>query len=349
MNTSTQPRPRTRRRRNFTLRQLKLFEAVVRTGSFTRTAEELLLTQPAVSNQIKQLEDQIGAPLFEHIGRKIFPTEIGRELAHFSRDMFSRIDEFENLLDDIKGLHHGTLNVAVVSTAEYFAPYLLARFCAQHPGITVNLDVTNRNSLLKQLAENTPDMAIMGVPPDDADLVAQSFMPNPLVVVAAPRHPLATIRNIPIERVLKERFIIRERGSGTRDAFERFLLQQGERLHQSMEMSSNEAIKHAVMAGLGLGVVSLHTLEMELKLGRIAVVDLAGFPLERHWHLVHRNGKRFSLAAQALKTFILTEASTAPPTLPKPKRSPKSAPPPEHQGKASQSVLFCKKEPKNSF
>jgi DNA-binding transcriptional LysR family regulator len=326
MNTEPKPRAKTPRRRNFTLRQLKLFEAVARTGSFTRTAEELHLTQPAVSNQIKQLEDQIGTPLFEHIGRKISPTEVGRELVAFSRDISQRIDEFENLLDDIKGLHHGVLNVSVVSTAEYFSPYLLARFCSHHPGITVNLDVTNRDAVLKQLADNAPDMAIMGVPPEGANLVAQSFMPNPLVVVAAPDHALVNMHDVPIERVVKERFIIREPGSGTRDAFERFLMRSGWRLQNSMEMSSNEAIKHAVMAGLGLGVVSLHTLEMELKLGRLAIVDLVDFPLERHWYLVHRQGKRFSVAAQSLKNFILTEAAqVVQPTLPgrKPRAKPK--------------------------
>lgn len=308
MNTERKPRAQTPRRRNFTLRQLTLFEAVARTGSFTRTAEELHLTQPAVSNQIKQLEDQIGSPLFEHSGRRIAPTEIGREMVAFCRDIAQRIDEFESMLDDIKGLHHGVLNVSVVSTAEYFAPYLLARFCARHPGITVNLDVTNRDAVLKQLADNAPDMAIMGVPPDGANLVSQSFMPNPLVVIAAPDHALCAMPNVPIKRVVKERFIIREPGSGTRDAFERFLHKNGGRLQNSMEMSSNEAIKHAVMAGLGLGVVSLHTLEMELKLGRIAIIDLVDFPLERQWHLVHRQGKRFSVAAQALQNFILTEA-----------------------------------------
>ncbi|HQT66131.1 MAG: LysR family transcriptional regulator [Rhodospirillales bacterium 20-60-12] len=308
MNTEIKPRTKNLRRRNFTLRQLTLFEAVARTGSFTRTAEELHLTQPAVSNQIKQLEDQIGTPLFEHIGRRISPTEVGRELVVFCRDISQRIDEFENLLDDIKGLHHGVLNVSVVSTAEYFSPYLLARFCSHHPGVTVNLDVTNRDAVLKQLADNAPDMAIMGVPPEGANLVSQSFMPNPLVVIAAPNHMLAGMDDVPIKRVVKERFIIREPGSGTRDAFERFLNKSGSRLQNSMEMSSNEAIKHAVMAGLGLGVVSLHTLEMELKLGRLAIVDLVDFPLERQWYLVHRQGKRFSVAAQALKNFILTEA-----------------------------------------
>ena len=293
---------------NFTLRQLQLFEAVARNASFTRAAEELHLTQPAVSTQVKQLEQEVGTPLFEHMGRKIFLTEPGREMYEFSRNIAQKFTDIGMVLDELKGVKRGLLNISVTSTAEYFSPYLLAAFCRQNAGITVNLDVTNREVLLRQLADNIPDMAIMGSPPEGMGLAAKSFMSNPLVVIAPPDHPLARTTKISLARLLQERFIVRERGSGTREAVERHLAERGLQMSTSLEMSRNEAIKHAVMAGLGLGIVSTHTLEMELSLKRLVVLDVAGFPILRHWYLVHRTGKRFSAAAEAFKAFVLTES-----------------------------------------
>lgn len=295
--------------KNFTFRQLKLLEAVARNSSFTRAAEELHLTQPAVSIQIKQLEDEVGMPLFEHMGKKIFLTAAGREMYGFSRTIAQQFTDIRRVLDEMKGIHHGKLDIAVASTAKYFAPYLLAAFCKQHAGITVNLNVTNREAVLRELADNIPDMAIMGSPLKGRDLVAEPFMSNPLVVIAPPNHPLAQGGRIPLQTLLEESFIVRERGSGTRNAIERFLEEQNQTMTTTMEMSRNEAIKHAVMAGLGLGIVSVHTLEMEFKLKRLVVLNVEGFPILKDWYIVHREGKRFSAAAQAFKEFVSQEGS----------------------------------------
>ena len=295
--------------KSFTFRQLKLLEAVARNSSFTRASEELHLTQPAVSIQIKQLEEEVGMPLFEHMGKKIFLTAAGREMYAFSRAIAQQLTDIRTVLDEMKGIHHGKLDIAVTSTAEYFAPYLLAAFYKQHIGITVNLNVTNREEILHQLADNIPDMAIMGTPSKGMDLVAAPFMSNPLVVIAPSDHPLAHSGRISLQRLLEESFIVREKGSGTRNAIERFLEQRDLAMNTTMEMSSNESIKHAVMAGLGLGIVSVHTLEMEFKLSRLVVLDVEGFPILKDWYIVHREGKRFSAAAQAFKEFVLQEGN----------------------------------------
>lgn len=296
--------------KNFTFRQLMLLEAVARNSSFTRASEELHLTQPAVSTQIKQLEEEVGMPLFEHMGKKIFLTAAGREMYAFSRTIAQQFTDIRTVLSELQGIQRGNLDIAVTSTAKYFAPYLLAAFCKQHKGITVSLNVTNREDILRQLTDNIPDMAIMGSPPRGMPLVADSFMSNPLVVIAPPDHPLILQGGrIPLHVLLQESFIVRERGSGTRNAIERFLEQRGQRMTTTMEMSRNEAIKHAVMAGLGLGIVSVHTLEMEFKLGRLAVLNVEGFPILKDWYIVHREGKRFSAAAEAFKAFVLAEGS----------------------------------------
>jgi len=292
---------------NFTFRQLKLFESVARNSSFTRAAEELYLSQPAVSTQIKQLENEVGTPLFERMGKKIFLTEAGREMYEFSRSIAKKFDDVSMILGEMKGVKRGHLDIVVTSTAECFAPYLLAAFCKQHSGITVNLDVTNREALLRQLADNIPDMAIMGSPQGGMDLEADSFMSNPLVVIAPLNHPLSGSGRIPLQTLLKESFIVREKGSGTRNAIQIFLEQRGLTMTTTMEMSRNEAIKHAVMAGLGLGIVSIHTLEMELALDRLVVLNVEGFPILKDWYIVHRAGKRFSAAAQTFKEFVLSE------------------------------------------
>jgi DNA-binding transcriptional LysR family regulator len=293
---------------NMTFRQLRLLEAVARNSSFTRASEELHLTQPAVSTQIKQLEQEVGIPLFEQLGKKIFLTEAGKEMYAFSRGIAQQFREIESVLDDMKGVKRGTLSLSVTSTGKYFAPYLLAEFVKHHPGTQVHLEVTNREELVTQLQENIPDMAIMGTPPQNLELTAQAFMQNPLVIIARPDHPLALAKRIPLSRLVEENFIQRERGSGTRNAVERFFRDREVKLNTSMEMSRNEAIKHAVMAGLGLGIVSLHTLEFELSLDRIAILSVEGFPIMKEWYLVHRSGKRMSPIAQAFHDFVLNEA-----------------------------------------
>jgi DNA-binding transcriptional LysR family regulator len=293
---------------HLTFRQLSVFEAVARLLSYSRAAEELHLSQPAVSMQIKQLEENVGLPLFEQLGKKTFLTEAGRELSHYSRIIAQQLAEAESVLGELKGLQRGKLKISVASTANYFAPQLLAIFSQRFPTVSVSLDVTNRQALLAQLANNEMDMAVMGQPPEGLDLVAESFMENPLVVIAPVKHALASAKKIPLARLQSETFLVREPGSGTRIAMERFFNQHGVPFHAGMEMSSNEAIKQAVQAGLGLGILSLHTIGLELETKRLKVLDVKGFPIMRHWYVVHRKAKRLSTVAQAFKAFLLTEA-----------------------------------------
>jgi len=293
---------------NPTFRQLKIFEAVARHLSFTRASQELHLTQPAVSMQIKQLEQVVGLPLFDHIGKRTYLTDAGREMERYSRSIAALLQEASQVFEDMKGLKHGRLNIAVASTANYFVPRLLASFCERYPEVTVSLDVTNRAQLLHVLAENQADLVIMGHPPAELDLAAENFMENPLVVIAAPSNVLAGDKAIPLQRLQQETFLVREQGSGTRLAMENWFAKNGVVISTPMEMSSSEAIKQGVEAGLGLGLVSIHTLEMELALKRLVILDVEKFPIQRHWHIVHRKGKRLSLVARAFKEFVLQEA-----------------------------------------
>lgn len=293
---------------HLTLRQLTVFEAVARHLNYTRAADEMYLSQPAVSMQIRQLEDAVGLPLFERLGRKIHLTEAGRELYYYAQAIDRQLKEAEEVQAALKGLNKGRLAVSVASTANYFATRLLAAFKREFEGVAVSLDVTNRRTLLRQLEHNEVDLVIMGRPPEDADLVAEPFMDNPLVVIAPADHPLAGQRDIPMARLADEPFVVRERGSGTRIAMEKSFAEQGRSLKTGMEMTSNEAIKQAVEAGLGLGIVSLHTLELELATGRLAVLDVEGFPIMRQWHVVHRREKRLSPIAVAFRDFVFREA-----------------------------------------
>ncbi len=288
-----------------TLRQLKVFESVAKNEGYTRAADELHLSQPAVSMQIKQLEDSIGLPLFERLGKKIYLTEAGRELYGYSSSISRQLDEVEEILESLKGLGRGRLRVSVASTANSFATRLLADFSKQHDGITVVLDVTNRAGLLNQLANNETDLVIMGQPPSELDLVTEAFMENPLVIIAPPGHPLAGKKSVSMDRLQQETFVVREQGSGTRIAMERFFSDMGFSLTTGMEMTSNAAIKQAVGAGLGLGIVSIHTLELELETNRLVILKAENFPILRHWYLVYRKGKRLSPVTDAFRDFIL--------------------------------------------
>jgi DNA-binding transcriptional LysR family regulator len=294
---------------NLTLRQLKIFEAVARHLSFTRASKELHLTQPAVSMQVKQLEEEVGLPLFEQVGKKIFLTEAGEEMQRYAASVITTLAEASLVFDEMRGLERGRLRIAVASTANYFVPQLLASFCQRYPNVRVSLDVTNRKRLLDALSANDTDLVIMGKPPQHMDLVAESFMDNPLVVIAPPGHPLANERNIPLKRLQGETFLVREKGSGTRSAMERFFTEHGVSLSSTMEMSSSEAIKQGVEAGLGFGLLSLHTLEMELALKRLVILDVRELPILRKWYIMHRSGKRLSAVAQNFKDFVLKESA----------------------------------------
>lgn len=293
---------------NLTLRQLNIFEAVARHLSFTRASKELHLTQPAVSMQVKQLEDEVGLPLFEQVGKKVFLTEAGKEMQRYAASIQATLAEAGQVFDEMRGLERGRLHISVASTANYFVPQLLASFCQRYPHVHISLDVTNRHRLLDALAANETDLVIMGKPPGNMELVAESFMDNPLVAIAPPNHPLANSRNIPLKRLQEETFLVREKGSGTRSATERFFLEHGVALSSTMEMSSSEAIKQGVEAGLGFGLLSLHTLEMELELKRLVILDVRELPILRKWYIMHRSGKRLSAVAQSFKDFVLSEA-----------------------------------------
>ncbi len=293
---------------HLTLRQLKVFESVARHLNYTRAAAELHLTQPAVSMQIKQLEESLDVPLFEQLGKRIHLTEAGQEVLAYARTVNQQLDELEGVLNRMKGLGGGRLRISVASTANYFAPTLLGSFSRRYPDVTVSLDVTNRETLLRQLSENSVDLVIMGRPPAEADVEAEVFLDNPLVVVAPPEHSLAGQRRIPLSRLQEEIFLVREPGSGTRIAMERFFNERGMRLNTGMEVGSNEAIKQSVQAGLGLGLLSRATIEQELALKRLVVLDVEDFPIMRHWYVVHRKGKRLSAPAEAFRGFVLGES-----------------------------------------
>lgn len=296
---------------HLTLRQLQVFEAVARLLSFSRAARELHLSQPAVSMQVKLLEESVGLPLFEQLGKKIFMTEAGREMFHYSKSVAEQLREAEAVFEQMKGLDRGELKIAVASTANYFATQLLAHFCQAHPQVVVHLDVTNRADLLDQLEHNALDLAVMGQPPDGHDLVAESFMENPLVVIAPPDHPLVNTPQIPVKQLADEALIVREDGSGTRSASERFFQRHDIAPRIGLVMNTNEAIKQAVQAGMGLAVVSLHTVSLELQTGRLVVLDVVDFPIRRHWFVVHRREKRLSAAALAFKQFLLAQGASA--------------------------------------
>ncbi len=292
--------------RHTTLRQLQIFEAIVRLGSFTRAAEELFLTQPTVSMQTKKLSDAMGLPLFEQIGRNVRPTEAGMELYESCRKIFENLANLEMKMSDLKGIRRGRLRLGVITTAKYFAPEILGEFCKAYPGIEVALKVSNRDRILERLSANEDDLYIMGqAPHDQTDIQAYPFSPNPLVVMAPRDHPLVGQKSIPLARIAEEPLILREPGSGIRDATLRLFDQHGLRPKVRMELGSNEAIKHGIVGGLGLSVLSLHTLALEGPDGPVALLDVEGFPIMRQWYLVHPKGKELSLVAKAFLEFAL--------------------------------------------
>ena len=292
---------------HITIRQLKIFDAVARNLSFTRAADELHLTQPAVSMQIKQLEAAVGIPLFDILGKKVHVTEAGEVLLKHAQKIMAQLSATEKEIDTLRGINGGRLKVAIASTVNYFAARLLSQFCQDHPNISVSLDVVNREVLLQRLEDNDPDIVLMGRPPADLDVAAEAFMENPLIVIAAPHHPLAGEKGIPLHALDNEIVIMREPGSGTRIAIERFFADNAIQPSSSIEMTSNEAIKQSVEAGLGLAIVSAHTVELELSVGKIVQLDVESFPILRHWYIAHRRGRQLSATAQAFKEFVLAE------------------------------------------
>ncbi|MFK5985006.1 MAG: LysR family transcriptional regulator [Pseudomonadota bacterium] len=297
---------------NPTFRQLKIFESVARLLSYTKAAKELYLSQPAVSMQIKLLEEQTTLPLLERIGKKFYLTTAGEEVYRYARNTISQKKDIEETIEQLKDLQTGHLNIAVASTANHFVIRLLAAFEKLYPKIRISLDVTNRSALLKQLDNNERDLVIMGQPPHDSQLQSIHFLDNPLVVIAAPKHPLSLkTTQISLNKLSKERFIVREEGSGTRIASEKFFKDHQIPFNTTMDMSNNRAIKHAVEEGLGLAIVSLHTLEIELRAQSLRVLNIKDFPIMRKWYLVESKNKRLSPIAKEFKSFLLQQAEHA--------------------------------------
>ncbi|OGA17986.1 MAG: transcriptional regulator [Betaproteobacteria bacterium RIFCSPLOWO2_02_FULL_66_14] len=297
--------------RHTSLRRLRAFEAVARLGSFSRAAAELHLTQPAVSMQLRQLEQEIGLPLVEQMGRRLDVTPAGREIVDCARAVAARLREAEEAIAELQGRGGGELAISTVSTAKYHVPMLLAEFRRRHPNVQVRLSVSNREAVVRDLAENTIDLAIMGTPPRRLDTTAVAFAKHPIAIIAAPGHPLARRKRVALARLGGETFLIRERGSGTRSAMERFFSARRFRPRETIEMSSNETIKQAVMAGMGVRFLSLHTVALELQAKRLFVLHVDGTPVMRAWHVIHRERKRLSPVAQAFKAFLIERGAKA--------------------------------------
>lgn len=293
---------------HLTLQQLRLFASVVRHGSYTRAAEEMHLTQPAVSIQIRRLEDQAGTPLLEQVGKKVFPTAAGRVVFEAANDVLGRLAALDDDMEQLKGEVRGPLQLAVVTTGKYFMPHLLGHFLQQYPGVEPHLKFTNRARVVERLMNNEDDFVVMGQIPDDRHLVSYPFLENILGFVAPPDHPLVGRQGLSLAEVMQERFIGREPGSGTRLAVERVLQEQGIDAEPYMELGSSEAIKQAVLAGIGIAVISLHSVRLEQAAGKLAVLDVEGFPVKRRWYAVHQKGKRLSLTARTFLDFILAES-----------------------------------------
>ncbi len=290
-----------------TLHQLKVFEATARHGSFTRAAEELFITQPTVSSQIKQLSKAVGLPLFEQIGKRLFLTDAGQELLITCQDIFQRLDYFEMKVADFKGTKQGRLKLAVITTAKYFIPRLLGAFCQQYPGIEVSLKVRNHQQIQERMQNNEDDLYVVSELPADLDLSAQPFLDNPLVVIGRKDHPLAEISPIPISRLTDQAFIMREQGSGTRRAVQKLFNEHGVTVRVRLELGSNEAIKQAIAGGLGISVLSKHTLVAESFRTDLTILDVEHFPIKRRWYVGRLGGKQLSVIAQAFLDYLLAE------------------------------------------
>lgn len=296
--------------RHLSLRQLQIFESVSRLGSFTRAAEQLSLTQPTVSMQVKKLEEGVGIPLFEQIGKQIYLTDAGRLVRDRSQNIIDAVTNLEMEIADIQGLKTGMVRLAVVTTAKYLAPRALGKFCDIYPGVDVALKVTNRERLLERMNQNLDDLYIIGHPPKDDGVIFERYLDNPLVVMASRKHPLAAQINIEPEQLAEYPFIMRETGSGTRMATEQYFHRHGIKLNIRMELGSNEAIKQAIDAGLGLSVLSRHVLALEGEQGRLGILDVKGFPIPWQWYVCYLKNKHLSITARTFLDYLKSEGES---------------------------------------
>ncbi len=287
-----------------TLHQLKFILAVARHGSLVKAAKALSLSTPTLSLQLKKLSETAGAPLFEMLGKKLYLTSTGALMLRCAQDIEARIEELSQEIAALKGLKEGELKVAILTTLKYTVPRLVGSFCVNYPGITISLWIGNREALLDRLRKNEDDLYVMGQPPDELNVVAEQFAPNPLVLVAHPSNPIAKKRLVKPADLANELFIVREAGSGTRLTTESFFKKYRVRLQTRLEVVSNEAVKHIVAGGLGVAVLSSSTVASEVALGELSVVKLEGFPLMRQWNLVYPSGRRLSPAATRFKAWL---------------------------------------------
>ena len=294
--------------RHISRRQLRVFAAVVAEQGFSGAARALHLTQPAVSLQVKDLERACGLALLDRSGRRIRPTEAGREMLRAAHAVEREMKAAEEAIGALKGLRHGTLNVAVISTAQYIGPRLLAEFRRRHAEVSLRLQVCNREAMLRHLDDDDVDMALMGRPPSEVETVAEPVSPHPHIMVAAPDHRLVARRRLRVRELLDEPFIARETGSGTRMLTDALFARHHLAFAPTVVMSSNEAIKQAVMAGMAVSLLSMHTVGNEIATGALRMLDVEELPIVRRWYLVHRRDKRLSPSALAFREFMLEEA-----------------------------------------
>ncbi len=293
---------------NVTFRQLRLILALSETGSVSAAARVMHVTQPTASMQLKEVTGAVGLPLYEVVARKVYMTEVGLELARTARTISAEWNGFEQMVDSRKGLLRGTLRVAVVSTAKYFVPRLLGSFCKRYPEIDISFEVLNRDGVVSRLRNNLDDIYVMSKPPADIDLVDETFMANPLVMIASTRSPLAKRQQLVLAELAGERFIVREKGSGTRMAIDQFFKAAKFRPNLRLELGSNEAIKESVAGGLGISVISSHALHGHAREHGVCVLNVQGFPIESNWHVVHPKGKKLSPIASVFKSHLLASA-----------------------------------------
>ena len=294
--------------RGVTIRQMQIFVAAAGHLSFVRTSEQLHLTQAAVSLQIKRLEEIAGIALFERRRKKLLLTEAGEQLLRYAQQILDALKDADAAISALKGLRGGRISVGVVSTAKYFAPALIARFQRRYPGVRASLSVNNREIIVRELERNEIDVAIMGTPPQRIETQAMPFADHPLVVIAPASHPLAAARRVPLATLAGQAFLVREQGSGTRSSMERFFAERRFVPKIGNVMSSNETIKQAVMADMGLAFISRHTIGFELQMGRLVELDVVGLPMMRRWYVVHRAGRFVSRATLAFVDFVVESA-----------------------------------------
>ena len=297
--------------KNATFRQLRVFNEVAKHLSFAKAAQSLHLTPPAITMQIKELEGHVGLPLFDRTCKKVSLTTTGEYMLVYVRKILATLKDAEDATAKLQKLEVGTLTIGMVSTAKYFLPHLLAEFKREHAGIDVKLVVGNREHLVNLLERSEVDIAIMGRPPEKMATRAEPFAAHPHVFIAAPGHPLATAVSVGVPDILREPFISREHGSGTRAALEKFLQRQTVELNIAMEADSNETIKQAVMAGMGISFLSLHTIGLELDHRLLNIIPVEGAPVVRKWNCVHTLSKVLSPAAESFRYFILERGEAA--------------------------------------